>query len=163
MRNRPLLTVAVIIIIGAISFAFIGIVRDYIAPWVLSMIWRAYLMADSIPQVMIWAIFVAAIPLLAIFVLIQGRTKIEDDVGQTSEATSGQVFHWIKQIQRSATGDYFKRSFIRQLSELTFATLRYRERMSEDEVKQALKDDYFPSGSEIGKYLSLGWRRDRME
>jgi hypothetical protein len=79
MRNRPIITVAVVIVIGLIAFALIGIVREFIAPWLLQMFWRAYLMADSIPQVMIWAFFVAAIPVLAIFVLIQSRLIVDYD------------------------------------------------------------------------------------
>lgn len=161
MRNRPIVTVAVVIVIGLIAFALIGIVREFIAPWVLRTFWRAYLMAESIPQVMIWAFFVAAIPMLAIFVLIQGRANVEDDSGQSRENTTGQVFHWIKQIQRSSSGDYFKRNFIRQLSELTFATLEYRERMTENQARDALKKEYFHSESGIGNYLAQGWQRER--
>lgn len=161
MRKRPLLIVAAVVLVGVLAFAVLGIVREYIAPWVLQTIWRAYLMADSIPQVMIWAIFVAAIPVLAIFVLIQGRIKVEDDSGSQREPSTGQLYHWMRQIQRSASGDYFRRSLIRQLSELTFRTLFYRERMTEEEVKEAFTTGKWSSGSEVGGYLSQAWRRER--
>jgi len=161
MRNRPIITVAVVIVIGLIAFVLIGIVREYIAPWLLQVFWRAYLMADSIPQVMIWAFFVAAIPVLAVFVLIQSRLSVDNDAGKSNEDTTGQVFYWIKQIQRSSSGDYFKRNFIRQLSELTFATLEYRERMTEDQARDALRKEHFQSESGIGNYLAQGWQRDR--
>ena len=160
MKNRPLLAIALIVGIGILAFALIGFVRDYVAPWVLAAVWRAYLMGDSVPQVMIWAMFVAAIPILAIFVLLQGKSKsIEDDLS-SKQVNSGLVIKWSKLLQRSGSGDYFKRKFVRELSNLTIATIRYRERLSEDAVKKALRSGQLPLEPGIYDYLAQGWRRE---
>ena len=160
MRSRPILSIAIVVGIGVLAFALIGFVRDFVAPWVLATIWRAYLMGDSIPQVMIWAIFVAAIPILAIFVLIQGKSKLVKDDLISKQVNSGLVVKWSKLIQRSGSGDYFKRRFVRELSDLTIATIRYRERLSEDEVKKALRSGQLPLEPGIYEYLAQGWRRE---
>ena len=107
MRSRPVVAVVVVLGIGILAYILIGFVRDFVAPWVLATIWRAYLMGDSIPQVMIWAIFVAAIPILAIFVLIQGKAKVVEDDQPGGHTNSGLVLKWSKLIQRSGSGDYF--------------------------------------------------------
>jgi len=160
MRSRPILSIAIVVGIGVLAFALIGFVRDYVAPWVLATIWRAYLMGDSIPQVMIWAIFVAAIPILAIFVLLQGKSKLVEDDLISKQINSGLVIKWSKLLQRSGSGDYFKRRFVRELSDLTIATIRYRERLSEDEVKKALRSGQLPLEPGIYEYLAQGWRRE---
>ena len=160
MRSRPILAIAIVVGIGVLAFALIGFVRDYVAPWVLATIWRAYLMGDSIPQVMIWAIFVAAIPILAIFVLLQGKSKLVEDDLISKQINSGLVIKWSKLLQRSGSGDYFKRRFVRELSDLTIATIRYRERLSEDEVKKALRSGQLPLEPGIYEYLAQGWRRE---
>jgi hypothetical protein len=160
MRSRPVVAVIIVLGIGILAYILIGFVRDFLAPWVLATIWRAYLMGDSIPQVMIWAIFVAAIPILAIFVLIQGKAKVVEDNQPGGHTNSGLVLKWSKLIQRSGSGDYFKRRFIRELSDLTIATIRYRERLTEDEAKKALRSGQLPLEPGIYDYLAQGWRRE---
>ncbi len=160
MRSRPLLAIAIVIGIGILAFALIGFVRNYVAPWVLAAIWRAYLMGDSIPQVMIWAIFVAAIPILAIFVLLRGKPKLVEDGPSSIQVNSGLVIKWSKLLQRSGSGEYFKRRFVRELSDLTIASICYRERLSEDEVKKALRSGQLPLEPGIYEYLAQGWRRE---
>jgi hypothetical protein len=160
MRSRPVVAVIIVLGIGILAYILIGFVRDFLAPWVLATIWRAYLMGDSIPQVMIWAIFVAAIPILAIFVLIQGKAKVVEDNQPGGHTNSGLVLKWSKLIQRSGSGDYFKRRFVRELSDLTIATIRYRERLTEDEAKKALRSGQLPLEPGIYDYLAQGWRRE---
>ncbi|GMQ77927.1 MAG: hypothetical protein BMS9Abin02_0418 [Anaerolineae bacterium] len=160
MRRRPLFAIVIVLGIGLLAFFLIGFVRDYVAPWVLATIWRAYLMTDSIPQVMIWAVFVSAIPILAIFVLIQDKSKFVEDKQPDGHTKSGLVVKWSKLIKRSGSGDYFKRRFVRELADLTIATIRYRERISEDEAKKALRSGQLPLEPGIYDYLAQGWRRE---
>lgn len=158
--TRRILTIALAVLaIIVLGFALIGIVRQFIAPFVLRTIWRVYLMSDSIPQVMIWAIFVAFIPVLAVFVLIGEYKGDADDTGLEIKRQRGRVSELHRMIRRSGRGPYFRRQLVRQMTQLTLETLRQSERLTEEEAKAHIRGQQSPLAPEVQAYLDQGTRR----
>ena len=158
--TRRILTVALAIIaIFVLAFALIGVVRQFIAPFVLRTIWRVYLMSDSIPQVMIWAVFVAFIPVLAVFVLLGERKGDVDDTGLEVRRQRGRVSDLRRMIRRSGRGPYFRRQLVRELTRLTLETLQQNERLTEEEAKERLRRGQLSLDPGVQTYLDQGARR----
>lgn len=160
MTTRRILTVALAVTATIIlAFAFIGVVRQFIAPFVLRTVWRVYLMSDSIPQVMIWAVFVAFIPVLAVFVLIGEFKGDVDDTGLEVRRQRGRVSELRRMIRRSGRGPYFRRQLVRQMTQLTLETLKQNERLTEEEARARLRGRHSPLTPEVQAYLEQGTRR----
>ena len=158
--TRRIVTVGLALIaVGVLAFALIGVVRQFIAPFVLRTIWRVYLMSDSVPQVMIWAIFVAFIPVLAVFVLIGEYSGDADDTGIEVRRQRGRVSDLRRMIRRSGRGPYFRRQLIRQMTELTLETFQQNERLTREEAKARLRGRQSPLTPEVQAYLDQGTRR----
>ena len=158
--TRRIVTVALgIIAVIVLAFALIGVVRQFIAPFVLRTIWRVYLMSDSIPQVMIWAIFVAFIPVLAAFVLIGEFKGDVDDTGLDVHRQRGRVSDLRRMIRRSGRGPYFRRQLIRQMTELTLEMFRQNDRLTAEEAKARLRGEQSPLTPDVQAYLDQGARR----
>lgn len=157
-RRIVTITLAVMAII-VLAFALIGVVRQFIAPFILRTVWRVYLMSDSVPQVMIWAIFVAFIPVLAAFVLIGELSGDVDDTGLEVKRQRGRVSELRRMIRRSRRGPYFRRQLVRQMTELTLETLQQNERLTREEAKELLRDRQSPLTPDLQAYLDQGARR----
>jgi len=158
--TRRLLTIALAVAaIIVLAFALIGVVRQFIAPFILRTIWRVYLMSDSIPQVMIWAVFVAFIPVLAVFILIGEYSGTVDDTGLEVKRQRGRVSDLRRMIRRSGRGPYFRRQLIRQMTELTLETLQQTERLTREEAKERLRGRQSPLTPDVQDYLDQGARR----
>lgn len=159
MTRRILTVTLAVIAIIVLAFALIGVVRQFIAPFILRTIWRVYLMSDSVPQVMIWAIFVAFIPVLAAFILIGEFSGDVDDTGLEVKRQRGRVSALRRMIRRSGRGPYFRRQLIRQMTELTLETLQQNERLTREEAKERLRDRRLPLTPDVQAYLDQGARR----
>lgn len=159
MTKRTVTVALAVLAIIVLAFALIGVVRQFIAPFVLRTIWRVYLMSDSIPQVMIWAVFVAFIPVLAVFVLIGEYRGDADDTGIEVKRQRGRVSELQRMIRRSGRGPYFRRQLVRQMTELALETLQQSDRLTREEAKARLRGPQSPFTPEVQAYLDQGARR----
>lgn len=164
LRKRPIILLLIILtIIIVLAFVLNDYVQERIAPSLLSWMWHVYIMSSGFPQVMTWAFFIAAIPVIAIFSLIRGRPAYEEDLLGAEAKPVGQVqtlAHW---IQQSPDGEYFRMRLVRHLSHLALDTLAYRERLPSAEVRAALKTGDLQLDPEIYEYLQQGWRKRAYE
>lgn len=159
MTRRTLTIALAIIAVVVLAVALIGVVRQFVAPFILRTIWRVYLMSDAIPQVMIWAIFVAFIPVLAVFVLIGEYSGEPDDTGIEVTRQRGRVSELRRMIRRSGRGPYFRRQLIRQMTELTLEAFQQNERLTREEAKAQLRGRESPLSPDVQAYLDQGRRR----
>ncbi len=163
MKNRPILLFVILLLIVLAALALNNVVQDVIAPALLSWLWRVYVLSSGFPQMMTWAFFVALIPVIAIFSLIQGRPSFEDDVYGEDKLHPGQVQELARWIRQAPQGDYFKMRLVRHLAKLTMNTLEYRERLTSKEIRNQLKDGQMEIAPEVHEYLKASWRKRAYE
>jgi hypothetical protein len=163
IRNRPLIIILIILGIILAALALNGFVQERIAPALLSWMWRVWLMGSGFPQVMTWAFFVAAIPVIAIFSLIRGRPSFDEDAYVEERRQSGPVQVYARLLRQAPEGDYFRMRLVRHLSKLALDTLEYRERLSHKEIRGALESGQIQVEPEVRQYLQAGWRKRAYE
>jgi hypothetical protein len=161
MRKRLFTIILLFLFVVIVAFVLNEFIRETIAPIVLSWVWHVWLMSSGIPEVMIWVLFLATIPIIAIFSLIQGQASLDEDspAPQSYRGRVATLAHWIRQ---SSSGSYFRRRLARHLSQLARDTLGYREQLTEKEARERLADDQLQVSPDVKQYLEAGWRRQRV-
>ncbi|MCP4356555.1 MAG: hypothetical protein GY796_00860 [Chloroflexi bacterium] len=156
MKKRPILIGLTILLILIIAIALNGVVRETIAPALLAWVWRVSLMSRGFPQVIVWAFFIALIPIIAVFSLLEGRPSEIETAIVEDQRYEGQVTTWIKLLHQAHEGAYFRKQMLRPLANLTLYTLAYKERLTRAETKEMLADGQIAITPEMQKFLDDG-------
>lgn len=162
LKNRHRLII-LFIVLGIFLAAVIvnGIIRETIAPAVLAWVWRVTLMSRGFPQVIVWAIFIAIIPIIAVFSLVQSAGSEEPDSVPEQKPYHGRVRTWTRHIERTKDGRYFRERANRKLGNLLLDTLAYEQRLSRSEIRERLQTGQFQLDDHIVQFIqaSLGTGR----
>jgi len=147
------------LIVLALAFLSRNLVRDYMVRPLLITLWHAWTLREGFPQVLVWAMFVATIPVIAIFnLIVAGRKgKAEEIIDLTPP--QGQVQTLALWIQQAPQGDYYKTRLFRHLSKVTVNTLSYREDMPEKEVQTRLRSGDMALDADVLNAIKQGWRK----
>lgn len=152
-----------LILLGVLVAALIlnGVIRETIAPALLAWVWRVSLMSRGFPQVIVWAIFIALIPILAVFSLIQGQAAEEPEPEPPPEPMHGRVQAWYRNLARLPEGDYFRERAVRNIANLALDTLAYEERLNREEVVKRLRDGSLSVPEVVRQFMHQGLRSHR--
>lgn len=159
LRQQPYLLAGSALIILALAFLSRNLVRDYMVRPLLLALWHAWTMREGFPQVLVWAMFVAVIPVIAVFNLIVAGRRHETDEIVEHAPPQGQVQRIARWIQQAPLGDYYKTRLFRYLSTVTLNTLGYREDMPEKEVRTRLRSGEMELDAEVLDGIQQGWRK----
>jgi len=147
-----------LVLLGAIvlAFSFQDFLRETIVVPILYAYWFARLYIESLPQTLLWAIFiVAAVMIVARSFWAQGRRSNRSLRGVDIKPL-GKIGAWSERIHLARQGGYFEERLARCLAELTLATLSYRERLSPEEVRQEIQSGLAYMPQEILTYVRAG-------
>jgi hypothetical protein len=159
LRKRPFLLLILAVIILVVAFLGREFVRDFVARPFLYSLWQAWHMSKGFPEVLVWALFVAVIPVIAIFnLLVSGKIEEPEPI-EVPPPQQGQVQANMRLLQQAPQGDYFKTRLFRHLSRMTLDCLGYRERLSEKQVRALLKIGDIELDPAILKAIKQGWRQ----
>jgi hypothetical protein len=159
MINRREVRIGLVLLaILIVAVILNGVIRETIAPAVLAWVWRVTLMSRGFPQVIVWAFFIALIPIIAVFSLIQTEAREELEPEMEGKHYNGRVHDWYRRLARMHEGDYFQDRLNRELAQLALETLAYEERLTGDEIKERLKNGQLPLSEEVSRFLKTGLR-----
>ena len=159
LRKRPFLIIILVAIILLVAFFGRELVRDFVARPLLYSLWHAWYMSRGFPEVMVWALFVAAIPVIAIFNLIVSGRESEPEPVAAAPPQQGQVQTVVRLLKQAPKGEYFKTRLYQHLSAITLDCLGYRERLSEKEVRALLKSGDLELDPAVLAAIKQGWRQ----
>ena len=159
MRQRPFLLIILAVIILVVAFFGREFVRDFVARPFLYSLWQAWYISQGFPEVLVWALFVAAIPVIAIFNLIVSGKEEEPEPVKPPPPQQGQVQANMRLLQQAPRGEYFKTRLFRHLSGITLDCLGYRERLSEKQVRALLKSGDLELDPAVLAAIKQGWRQ----
>jgi hypothetical protein len=154
-RFLPLgLILVVAILLTLISHNYI---REAIVTPLLYFLWIGRLIFESIPQVVIWALF------LFIVLLVAGRSLVKKEAqsGQSQNPETPKLERievWLKLLRRANQDDYYKWQLAQRIRKLALDTLAHHERLELKQVRQDLAAGELDIPSEIQVYLKAGMR-----
>lgn len=155
MRKR-LIGVSLILLISIpLAIILSEFTREVLLSFLLRLSWFARLYMDSLPQPILWAVFISIAIVIAARSLLKRRSTPE----VTSEAARlrmGRVHNLMQAISRTSEGLYFKWRLAQHLLGLTLEMLAHQERTSQDRVRERLKSGGLDAPSEIEAYLLAG-------
>lgn len=158
-RRRLFILILVILLVAVMALTLNDYIQERIAPGLLSWMWGVWIMSSGFPQVMTWAFFVAAIPVIAIFSLVRARPSVEDSPYLEEAKPVGQVQTLTRWIRQAPEGDYFRLRLVRHLSKLALDILEYKERAAPGRIREAVENGRFDIDADIRDYLKTGWRK----
>ncbi len=158
-RRRLIFILLAMLVVAALAFVLNDYIKESIAPGLLSWMWSVWVMSSGFPQVMTWAFFVAAIPVIAIFSLVQTRPSFEESPDQEEPQTPGQVRMMAQWLGQAHQGEYFRLRLVRHLSNLALNVLEYRHRIVSKEIRELVENGQLNVDGDIREYLRTGWRK----
>lgn len=163
LKNRRWLII-VLILVGIFLAALIvnGVIRETIAPALLAWVWRVTLMSRGFPQVIVWAFFIAIIPIIAVFSLVQSESTEEAEPISEQKTYRGRVQTWTYQLERTQDGAYFRERLNRELANLALNTMAYEQRLSRSETKEKLRSGQFHLDKNVEQFIQTSLRTHRL-
>jgi hypothetical protein len=154
--RKPLIVVSLILLFSIpLALLLHEFTREVLLSTLIRLSWYARLYIDSLPQPIIWAVFIAIAIVIAARSLLKRRSTSE----MTSEAAKvrmGRVNNLMQAISRTSDGLYFKWRLAQHLLGLTLEAIAYGERTSPNMVRERLKSGGLDVPSEIEAYLLAG-------
>ena len=151
MRKHLLPLVAILTIAGILTILLQDYAQDFIAP-ILFLLWIGRLLVESIPQAVLWGIFII------IAVLIAGRSlfkrgSIPRSTRRAEPAPLGRIESWVTLIQQADQETYYKWQLSQPLSELIVAVLAHHERLTPKQIRGKLASKSLDLPPELQAYL----------
>ena len=155
MRNRFLPLGLILLLAILLTLASHNYMREAIVSPLLYLFWIGRLIFESIPQIVIWALFLFIALLVAAKSLVKKRSHSEQSQPpQTPEPE--RIEGWLKLLRRANQDDYYKWQLAQRLQKLTLEALAHNERLELKQVRQDLAAGKLDIPPEIQAYLEAG-------
>ncbi len=159
MKKRHL-TLGLLILFLAIPFILLlgDFARDVIAVQITRLYWALGLLFDSMPQFLVWGLFLVVALAAALQSLVGGRWPTRRPRSIPTEEAVGPVRRISHQVQRAEEGVYFQWGLCQYLSRLTLEVLADRTGSSLAELRSQLRDGDLEVPPDVLAYLQQGLR-----
>lgn len=136
-------------------FLLRGFTREVLLASLMRLSWLAHLYIDSLPQPILWNVFLTITIVIAILSLIKrkGSARVTTEV---EKPQTGQVHRLMQAINPTSKGMYFKWRLAQHILGLSLEALAHRERTTPERIKQRLMSRTLEVPSEIEAYLLAG-------
>jgi len=134
---------------------FSGTLRETIIIPLLYIGWTLWLAISRLPQVLFWAIFLAAAGLMAWRSLSDGPMFLRV-VQEPAYRNPGRLATLTRWVQDLPHGEYFRRRMARHLVNLTLKTRGIPERPNAQELARMVEQDDLHLPPEVTEYVRLG-------
>lgn len=139
-KRNLIVIVILVLIVAVVSFLIRDYVRFYVAPFVLYVLWITQLLIASLPQALLWALFLIVAFTLAWRSLMQTQRRMVRRERPT-HVYYGRVEELSRMVEQAGSGDYFARRLERQISDLTFETLGHGDKLTPPQAQQAVEKE----------------------
>jgi hypothetical protein len=156
MRNRLILIGLGLLLAGLLAILLKGLMQEAIIQPLLYQLWILRLYIDSIPQLVLWVLFIGVALLIAGSSLLARRRQTE--LGRAVELERlGQVAAWAEQV-RLATGQkgYFQGRLARRLGQIALEVLSQNKRQPSEAIREELKAGQLEAPGPIRDYFQAG-------
>jgi hypothetical protein len=152
-RGRYIAAALLLLLIALLAILFRDVAREIIVLPILYLFWLFGVLWRSIPQSLIWGIFVIVALRVAVGALLARRRRAELHAGQQDTVHWGRARVWSRWVRLSARGGYEQRRLARYLSELALAAIAQHEHLPLEDTRAALEGGTLDVPSEIRDYI----------
>jgi hypothetical protein len=136
MRRRIFPLALILILAGLLTLVLQEYTRHLIMPF-LFIVWVGQLLFETIPQVIIWGLFVAIALLIAGRSLLK-RSALPPMAPRSQPPPEGRIESWARLIEQSKKETYYRWQLAQPLQELAIDILAHRQRSTPRQIKQQL-------------------------
>ncbi len=155
LRNRRWLAALAVGAPVLLALLFQDFFREALIVPILYALWVIYLYVTSLPQAVLWGLFLG-VSLLIVLGGLGGSGRIRRRAGREDEDAPGRVSVWAERVALARRGGYFQKILARHLGKLAIEALARRRRLEPDEIKRRLEMDALDLPPEACAYLRLG-------
>ncbi len=152
MKNRLLPLVLILLVAGLLALLVQDLARQLIVTPLLLLYWVGRLLFESIPQIIIWWLFLFIALLAAGRSLFQHR-RAQPRPPKKKKTNPERIENWVKLLQDADQETYYKWQLAQHMQELILAALAYHERLTPKEIRHRLAEEKLEIPPEIRAYL----------
>lgn len=155
MTKRLWLLVLVVLLAVPLVFLLRDYVRDVLLVELLRILWVGQIIFESLPQPVVWGLFVVIVLLVAFrsLVVIQRFVPGEPDVPAEH---AGQVRALAARIRHAKHGRYYSWHLARHLAKLIVEVLAYHQGLPTAQIRWRVRSGTLDAPEEIRAYLEIG-------
>jgi len=151
------------LVIGIVALILVGLlvvlllsdfVRETVAIPIWYLVWLGGLVIRSLPQQLLWGVFVV-VSFLIVFVSLSQVSDSEQDQEEASSHT-GPVLDQLSTLRRLGKGVYFRWRLAHDLRQRVIDILAYTERISPEEMEERLMDGGYEVPDVVEQLLIAG-------
>ncbi len=158
MRARLFPLALALVLTAALTLLLRGLVRELIILPLLQLYWVVRILLESIPQLLLWSLFVGVALLIAGGSLI-GWRRAQERAEAAQREQPGRVAAWARWIRQAEEGDYSRWRLAHRLGGLALDLLAYRQQCPPEQVKRQLEEGSLAMPPEVRAYLQAGLGR----
>lgn len=137
IRNLIIIAV-VVIVVGVVAFLIRDYVRQFVAPLILYALWLTQIIFSSLPQALLWAVFLVMALSLAWRSLTESRQQVVRRV-RPPDVYYGRVEELVRMAEQANRGEYFARRLERQVSDLALEMLGHGEKLTPTQAQAVVE------------------------
>ncbi|GIW02005.1 hypothetical protein [Roseiflexus sp.] len=153
-RQRLIVILALAAVVEIVALGIRGLLKDALITPLLYLIWGVMRIFESIPQGMIWLVFVAAASIVALASIWGGRRgEVRRD---TDTALRGRVYEWLRLVALAQRHDYSRWRMAQRLMLLLAETIAARERIELRIARQRIASGAIDAPQDVVAFLRAG-------
>jgi len=154
MRERLVALGLALLLAGLVAMIVTGAIDDVVIVPLLFLWWAARVLYESLPQALLWGVFVAiAVLLLAKSLSWNDAPSPAVEPGLTSV---GRVSDWSRFLRESRRDEHARWRMAQRLSQLAVAMLAFREQCPAHEISRRLDNGSLDIAPQLRAYLRAG-------
>ena len=154
MRARLPMIVLALLLVGLLALIISGTIGDLVVVPLLFLWWTVQVLYSSIPQALLWGVFVVIAVLLVAKNFPSSNAMPLPIAPQTD--TPGRVTDWSRWLHNARRDAHSRWRLAQRLSQLATETLAFREQCSPQEISQRLNDGSLDIPPQLRAYLRAG-------
>lgn len=146
----------VLLLSGLLALLLQDFLRETIVVPLLYAYWFVRLYLESLPQSLLWALFMGAALVMVAKGLSLNRTTFRKERRGWETESLGKIEAWVERVRLARRGNYFKLRLARRLADFSLEALAHRERLTPEEIQKQLQSGRLPIPEEMKAYLQAG-------
>ncbi|HEU5102771.1 MAG TPA: hypothetical protein VFU22_27305 [Roseiflexaceae bacterium] len=154
MRPRLAALGLALLLAGLLALIVTGAINDVLIVPLLFLWWAAQILYQSLPQALLWGIFVAIAVLLMVKSLPWNDAPLPARDPGLGEG--GRVTDWSRLLHESSRDEHGRWRLAQRLAQLTVETLAFREQCPPQQISRRLGDGSLDITPQLRAYLRAG-------
>jgi hypothetical protein len=153
-----------LLLIGLLALIINGTIGEMVVVPLLFLWWAAQVLYESIPQALLWGVFVLIATLLVAKSFPRNSAALPPTAPQT--VAQGRVADWSRWLRNARRDEHSRWRLAQRLSQLAIETLAFREQCPPQEISQRLEQGSLDIPPQLGAYVHAGslpyWPKPRL-